>query len=109
MTKPTGRPPGRPPKQILQNAREFKIYAQQYGAQALDKIFAIMNDEKTDVRVQLDAAVHILDRAYGKPTQSTKGTVTVGTYDLSKLTDEQLRASYEILRLAAPDTIGEAD
>ena len=29
--------------------------------------------------------------------------------NLTKLTDEQLRASYEILRLAAPDTIGEAD
>jgi len=59
--------------------------------------------------VVYDAAVHLLDRGYGKPTQSTKGSMTVGTYDLSKLTDEQLRASYEILRLAAPDTIGEAD
>ncbi len=50
MTKPTGKPRGRPPKEILQNAREFKIYAQQYGAAAL-----------------LDAATEILDRAYGKP------------------------------------------
>jgi hypothetical protein len=109
MTKPTGNPPGRPPKQILQNAREFKLYAQQYCAAALDKIYAIMNDEKTDIRVQLDAAIHILDRGHGKPVQSTKGTMAVGTYDLSKLTDEQLRTSYEILRLAAPETIGEAD
>ena len=109
MTKPTGNPNGRPPGPILANSRELKLYTQQYGTAAVDKIFAIMNDEKSDIRVQLDAAVHLLDRGYGKPAQSTKVSGAVGTYDLSKLTDEQLRSTYEVLKLAAPDTIGEAD
>ena len=109
MTKPTGNPNGRPPGPILANSRELKLYTAQYGTAAVDKIFSIMNDEKSDIRVQLDAAVHLLDRGYGKPAQSTKVSGAVGTYDLSKLTDEQLRSTYEVLKLAAPDTIGEAD
>ena len=91
------------------NSREIKAYAQQYGTEAINTIVAIFKNAKLSARDRLDAASELLDRAYGKAAQPHRHSGNVGNYDLSKLTDDQLRASYEILRLAVPDTIGDDD
>jgi len=91
------------------NSREIKAYAQQYGTEAINTIVAIFKNAKLSARDRLDAASELLDRAYGKAAQPHRNSGNVGNYDLSKLTDDQLRASYEILRLAVPDTIGDDD
>jgi hypothetical protein len=46
--------------------------ARERSPAALDKIFAIMNDETVPPAVQLAAAGMILDRGYGKPRQSVE-------------------------------------
>jgi hypothetical protein len=45
--------------------------ARERSPAALDKIFAIMNDETVPPAVQLAAAGMILDRGYGKPRQQS--------------------------------------
>src|SRR5271165_821385 len=92
------------------NSREIKAYAQQYGTEAINTIVAIFKNAKLSARDRLDAASELLDRAYGKAAQPHRNSGNVGNYDLSKLTDDQLRTTYEILKLAAPDhVIGDAD
>jgi hypothetical protein len=51
--------------------RELIDLARERSPAALDKIFAIMNDETVPPAVQLAAAGMILDRGYGKPRQQS--------------------------------------
>ncbi len=71
---PNGRwlPGGRSPNAggLSQEKRELIDLARERSPAALDKIFAIMNDETVPPAVQLVAAGMILDRGYGKPRQS---------------------------------------
>jgi hypothetical protein len=50
--------------------RELIDLARERSPAALDKIFAIMNDETVPPAVQLAAAGMILDRGYGRPKMS---------------------------------------
>jgi hypothetical protein len=60
--------------------------ARERSPAALDKIFAIMNDETVPPAVQLAAAGMILDRGYGKPRQM------IETDDRGKTLEEMLKA-----------------
>jgi hypothetical protein len=54
----------------------------------------------------------IMDRAYGKSSDNRKVGVTVGHYDMTRLDAmpiEEVRKTYEMLRLAAPQSMGEGD
>jgi hypothetical protein len=53
------------------------------------------------------AGREVLDRGFGKAIQAHDHLV--GSYDFSKLTDEQHRTGYEILNLASPTSVGETD
>ena len=70
---PNGRwlPGGRSPNAggLSQEKRELIDLARERSPAALDKIFAIMNDETVPPAVQLAAAGMILDRGYGRPRQ----------------------------------------
>jgi hypothetical protein len=55
--------PGGRPKAI----RPIKDLARENSLEAMQKIVKLMNDE--DPRVALAAAIHVLDRAWGKPEQ----------------------------------------
>jgi hypothetical protein len=57
----------------------------------------------------MKAAVIVMDRGVGKPIQIVKHGGAIGSYDLSKLSDEQIRLQRELLRIAAPATIGDTD
>jgi hypothetical protein len=65
-------PGGRSPNAggLSQEKRELIDLARERSPAALDKIFAIMNDETVPPAVQLAAAGMILDRGYGKPKMS---------------------------------------
>ena len=88
---------------------ESRAVAQGYGEEVLEGLMGIFRDATQPGNFRITAGREVLDRAYGKAAQPYRHSGNVGAYDLSKLTDEQLRASYEILRLAAPDTIGDDD
>lgn len=56
------------------------------------------------------AIAMVLDRRYGKPSQAVKHSGSVGTYDLTKVSDadlDRLEAILGPLTLAGPDTDGE--
>jgi hypothetical protein len=58
------------------------------------------------------ATREILDRGYGKPAETHKHSDAVGSFDMSRLAhlpDEQIDLVYDVLRLAAPDSMGDSD
>ena len=67
----------------------------------------IFRNENEPANFRVMAGREILDRGYCKPARAYNHAV--GTYDFSKLTDEQLRTTYELLKLASPDSIGDTD
>ena len=68
---------------------------------------AIFDDATQPGEVRIRAGREVLDRGYGKATQTS--VHAVGTYDFSALSDEQLKATYEVLKLAAPKSLGDTD
>jgi hypothetical protein len=58
--------------------------------------------------VALAACKEILDRGFGKAAQPVRAERGSGAYDMSRLTDEQLRLGYEIAR-AASTGLGDTD
>jgi hypothetical protein len=87
---PNGRwlPGGRSPNAggLSREKRELIDVARERSPAALDKIFAIMNDETVPPAVQLVAAGMILDRGYGKPRQM------IETGDRGRTLEEILKA-----------------
>ena len=59
---PSANPTGRP-----KIAWQVKVHARENSKAAMEKIVALMEDP--DPRVALAAAIHVLDRAWGKPEQ----------------------------------------
>jgi hypothetical protein len=90
---PNGRwlPGGRSPNAggLSQEKRELIDLARERSTAALDKIFAIMNDETVPPAVQLVAAGMILNRAYGTPRPM------IETGDRGKTLEDLLRAIAE--------------
>ena len=62
-----GRKPGVPNKATA----EIKAIAQQYGAEAIEKLVTLMRGKDEDVAFK--ACIALLDRAYGKPAQAIVG------------------------------------
>ena len=71
-----------------------------YGLDALEIISVLMRTCDSPA-VKLAAAREMLDRAYGKPGQEVRPVGAYGSFDITKLTDEQLRLGQEIARAAA--------
>lgn len=61
----SGNPGGRP-----KECAEVKALAREYGAEAVEKLVALMRGE--DERVAKAAADSLLDRGYGKPGQAVE-------------------------------------
>lgn len=61
---------------------------------------------------QVAASIAILDRGYGKPAQAVQHSGSIGTYDLRKLSDDQISSLETILGPLADsdgDTGGEGE
>lgn len=83
---------------------EFKQLAKENSLVALQKVIEILNNPKSKNSERLKAAEIIMDRAWGKPTQSTEisgpggGPIeTAHSIDLSMLSDEELATIEAIL------------
>jgi hypothetical protein len=71
-------------------------------------VLEVLRNEKEPTETRLKAAAQVMDRGIGKPAQMIRVGGAVGMYDLSKLTEEQLRLGHEIAR-AASTGIGDTD
>ena|SRR5208337_4568723 len=108
--KPGERRGGRQKGSRNLSSRESRAIAQGYGEEVLEGLMEIFRDTTQPGNFRIMAGREVLDRAYGKAAQPDRHSDNVGNYDLSKLTDDQLRTTYEILKLATPDhVIGDAD
>lgn len=76
---------GRKKGQPNRVARDLAELCRTYTAKATRKIVQIMEAEDTPPGVALSAAIHILDRGYGKPRQEHQHR-----FDPRHLTDEEL-------------------
>ena len=76
---------------------------------AMRTMIAIMENEKAPFSVRAYCADKVIDRAYGKPAQSTNVNVSVNSRQLSQLSDAELLDIIEGSRrapaLPSPDTI----
>lgn len=98
---------GRQKGSLNLSTREMREMAQGMAKDVLDTLKNILDDATQPGEVRIKAGKEILDRGYGKARQSS--VQAVGTYDFSALSDEQLRVSYEILKLASPKSLGDMD
>ena len=105
--KTGGRRAGTPNKAT----REVKDLARAYVPAAIKELGRLATKAESET-ARVAAIGMLLDRAHGKPAQAVKHSGTVGTYDLSKLTDEQisnLEAILGPLADAGGDTSGEGE
>lgn len=88
--------------------RDLKEIAQLYTREAIEATVKIMRAPRVSASVRLQAIEKILERGHGKPSQAhhLSGAVAVGSYDLSKLPDDELDRAYEILSRAAAAPLG---
>ncbi len=81
---------GRPKGSKNKVTPEIRIVAQGYGLEALDVALAIMRDVKEDSGNRLAAANMVLNRAYGRPAQTTD--INLSEIHIESLSDRQLFA-----------------
>lgn len=90
-----GRKPGQAPRATKEQRETLADQARVHARLALDTLAKIAKAGQSEA-ARVAAANHLLDRAYGKPTQSHEHTGAGGgpiqTVDLTKATDEQLAA-----------------
>ena len=86
---------------LSREKRELVDLARERSPAALDKIFAIMNDETVPPAVQLAAAGMILNRAYGTPRPM------IETGDRGKTLEEMLREIWEARKEQTQERAGE--
>jgi hypothetical protein len=105
-SKPGERRGGRKPGTPNRTNREIRALAAAYGPDAIAKLAKLMKSQNETIALQ--AAEKLLDRGYGRPAQAHRNSGMVGSYDLTKLSDEQLQYVYGTLRLAASG-VGDTD
>jgi hypothetical protein len=90
--KTGGRPAGVPNKAT----RELKALAQVHGP-ALIKELARLALKAQSEQARVGAIKEMFDRGWGKASQAVQLSGTLGTYDLTKLSDDKLRELAAIL------------
>src|SRR6266851_896855 len=93
-----GRKPGVPNKA----SRELKELAQQYTEEAVGALVRVLRDKKAPASAQVAAAIAMLDRGHGKPTQHIdaehRGTLE---HRLSQMTlEERVKDARELVQQA---------
>lgn len=107
--KGAGRPTGRQNTATRSQGASLGELARKHTADALKVLVEVAKKSESD-SARVAAANAILDRGYGKARQAVEHSGTIGTYDLTRVTDEQLDHLESILgplALAGGDTGGE--
>jgi hypothetical protein len=79
----SGNPGGRP--KVIS---EIQALAREHKAEAIDTLVSIMRDEGASAAARVSAASAILDRGFGKPTQTVDGNLLSRSPD--ELSDAEL-------------------
>lgn len=113
--KPRGRRPGTPktggrrPGTLNRTTREIGELALALVPEAIRELKKLVKSAESE-SAKVAAIAMVFDRACGKPSQPLRHSGTVGTYDLSRVTDEDLSKLEDILGSIADaptDTNGE--
>ncbi|MGM4891252.1 hypothetical protein [Tardiphaga sp. 839_C3_N1_4] len=91
--------------------QEITTLARAHVPAALQELGRLATEAQSET-ARVSAIGMILDRAYGKPSQAIQHSGSVGTYDLTKVTDEDLDRLEAILgpiALAGRDQGGEGE
>ena len=75
----SGNPGGRPKGVSKLVVADVRVLARAYGEDAIEALVSIMGNAKTPPAARVAAAIAVLDRGYGKPSQrmDMAGTVTL--------------------------------
>ncbi|MGZ8096730.1 MAG: hypothetical protein ACXWUD_10885 [Methylosarcina sp.] len=93
---------GRKPGSINKATADLKGMARQYSAQALTILAELMQDPEVPPAARIQAAREVLDRGYGKPTQSLdiSGEIKpVDTAELDRIYERNMAKVAEYARL----------
>lgn len=88
---------------------EIKALARVHGPAMITELARLAKKAESE-QARVSAIGMLLDRAYGKPAQAVKHSGSVGTYDLTKVSDADLDRLETILgplTFAGPDSDGE--
>ena len=89
--------------------RAIRLEAARHGLKAIAKLAALLDKKGVADAAVISAAIHLLDRGYGKPAQEVRYSGIVGNYNLEGLSDEELDQFIALARKASADVIGESD
>lgn len=110
MAQHGGRRPGagRKPSKVSAVKREISDMAKDHAEAALRTLAEVMESQDEPASARVSAANAILDRAYGKPSQSVAlsnpdGSLAPKPIDVSKLSTVALRELMGALNDKAPD------
>lgn len=106
-----GRPQGARSRATKAHKATLSDLARQHTSVALTALVDIAKKGESE-SARVAAANALLDRAYGKPTQSHEHKGAIGTYDLTKLSDDELDRLESILgplALSGGDPSGEGE
>lgn len=98
---------GRPKGIVSEAKRQISEMAKEYGETALQVLVDIAVNDQEPSSSRVSAAMALLDRGYGKPSQSVDVSNTDGTLatiDATKLTTEQKKALLAAMITDEPDT-----
>jgi hypothetical protein len=110
MGEKRGRKPGSPktggrvagtPNKVT---RELKELAMQFVPRAMEQLAAMVVGAQSEA-VKLGAIKEILDRAVGKAPQAMVHSGAIGSYDLTKATDDELDMLIAILGRLEASTV----
>lgn len=77
--------------------RELREIANSFTEEAILTAAAIMRKAKAPESARLTAITIILERGHGKAPQAVKHSGAIGSYDLSRVSDDALRQLEDIL------------
>lgn len=83
----SGNPGGRP-----KSAPELRELAREQTVKAIATLVSIMDGKKVPAAAKVSAACALLDRGYGKPTQTMEHAGAIGVRHARDLTDDELAA-----------------
>ena len=100
----SGNPGGKP--KLIEPARkilaDIKLLAKEASEEAIKTLTAVMGDKAAPPAARVGAATAILDRGYGKPSQTIEANVTF----LDKLSDAERIALLAVLDAIEGDQTG---